>query len=62
MKISADYQELIDWNLIESKGRLYFRTVEDTNKNGQFDKNDVVHYNYVNLAASVWKVSNYEPI
>lgn len=61
-KISADLQELIDWNLIESKGRLYFRTVEDTNKNGQFDKNDVVHYNYVNLATSDWKVSNYEPI
>ena len=25
----------------ESKNRLYFRTIEDTNKNGQFDKNDV---------------------
>lgn len=61
-KISADYQELIDWNLIESKSRLYFRTVEDTNKNGRFDKNDVVHYNYVNLANSEWKVATYQPI
>ena len=62
IKISADFQELIDWNLIESKSRLYFRTVEDTNKNGQFDKNDVVHYNYVNLANSEWKVASYNPI
>ncbi|MFM2367965.1 MAG: hypothetical protein RL619_261, partial [Bacteroidota bacterium] len=46
-KLSDSYQELIDWNLIESNNRLYFRTVEDTNKNGQFDKMDVVHYNYV---------------
>jgi hypothetical protein len=61
-KISADFQELIDWNLIESSSRLYFRTVEDTNKNGQFDKNDVVHYNFVNLANSDWTVATYEPI
>ncbi|TDE03165.1 hypothetical protein [Flavobacterium hiemivividum] len=61
-KVSADFQELIDWNLIESKSRLYFRTVEDTNKNGQFDKNDVVQYNYIDLLSSEWKVTNYEPI
>jgi len=61
-KVSADYQELIDWNLIESRNRLYFRTVEDTNKNGRFDKNDVVHYNYINLADSDWKITSYEPI
>jgi hypothetical protein len=42
-KISSDFQELIDWKLIESN-RLYYRTVEDTNKNGQFDKKDVVIY------------------
>jgi hypothetical protein len=30
-KISSDFQELIDWKLIESN-RLYYRTVEDTNK------------------------------
>ena len=61
-KISVNFQELIDWSLIESQNRLYFRTVEDTNKNGQFDKNDVVHYNYINLANSDWKVDSYEPI
>ena len=57
-KISVNFQELIDWSLIESQNRLYFRTVEDTNKNGQFDKNDVVHYNYINLANSDWKVES----
>lgn len=61
-KISADFQELIDWSLIESKNLLYFRTVEDTNKNGQFDKNDVLHYNYVDLSNKEWKVSSYQPI
>lgn len=61
-KVSADLQELIDWSLIESTNRLYFRTVEDTNKNGQFDKNDVLHYNYIDLSNSEWKVATYMPI
>ncbi|PWA05421.1 hypothetical protein [Flavobacterium psychrotolerans] len=61
-KISADLQELIDWNLMESKSRLYFRTIEDTNKNGQFDKDDVVHYHYLDLSNKDWKVMDYNPI
>ena len=61
-KISSDFEELIDWNLIESNNRLYFRTVEDTNKNGQFDKKDVVHYNYIDLSNKNWTVINYKPV
>ena len=61
-KISQNFHELIDWSLIESKNRVYFRTVEDTNKNGQFDKDDVVHYNYIDLSNNEWKVISYQPI
>lgn len=61
-KISPEFQELIDWQLVESKNRLYFRTVEDTNKNGEFDSKDVVHYNYIDLANKDWKVETYKPI
>jgi hypothetical protein len=61
-KMSADMQELIDWNLIESQDRLYFRTIEDTNKNGEFDKNDVLHYHFIDLNAKDWKVSDYNPV
>jgi hypothetical protein len=61
-KVSTDFQELIDWNLIESKNRLYFRTVEDTNKNGKFDSKDVVHYNYIDLSSKDWKIESYNPI
>ena len=61
-KLSLDFQELIDWNLVESKNRLYFRTVEDTNKNGKFDKNDVIHYHFADLNNKDWKVSDYSPI
>lgn len=62
VKMSAELEELIDWNLIESSNRLYFRTIEDTNKNGQFDKNDVLHYNYIDLSKNKWEVIRYSPV
>lgn len=61
-KLSSDYHELIDWNCIDSKSRLYFRTVEDLNKNGAFDKADKVHYYFVELAAKVLEPKEYYPL
>ncbi|RZJ30891.1 MAG: hypothetical protein EOO48_03705 [Flavobacterium sp.] len=61
-KLSSDFEELIDWKVIETKDRLYFRTIEDTNKNGEFDNTDVLHYNYVDLLAKDWKVVPYSPL
>ncbi len=61
-KISQEFQEVLDWKIIESRNRLYFRTIEDTNKNGKFDKNDKLHYNFVNLLEKAWKVLEYNPI
>ena len=55
-KISYDFQELIDWKLIGSKNRLYYRTIEDTNKNGEFDKKDVINYYYIDLSKKEWKI------
>ncbi|RZJ73657.1 hypothetical protein [Flavobacterium sp.] len=62
VKISPEYQELIDWNFVEAKNRLYFRTIEDTNKSGAFDKEDVMHYNYIDLLSGEWKVVEYKPV
>lgn len=61
-KLSQDAQELIDWNLIDAQGRIYFRTIEDINKNGAFDKNDKVHYHFVNILNADWTVADYEPV
>ena len=60
-KASEEFQELIDWNIIEAQNRLYFRCIEDINKNGAFDKNDKVHYHFVNLLSDEWKVEVYNP-
>ena len=61
-KLTEDYLEFIDWNIIEAQNRLYFRCIEDINKNGAFDKNDKVHYHYVYLLDAEWKVEAYMPI
>ncbi|WP_353168808.1 hypothetical protein [Flavobacterium sp.] len=59
-KISTELQELIDWKHIESANKIYFRTIEDANKNGEFDKKDTIHYHVVNLKDN--KVSEYFPL
>lgn len=61
-KISEDYNEVIDWNVVESLNRLYFRCIEDINKNGAFDKKDKVHYHFINLLSNDWKAEEYSPI
>lgn len=61
-KLSPQYHELVDWNVIDANGRLYFRTIEDTNKNGEFDKKDLMHYHYVNLNDPKWEIIKYDPI
>jgi hypothetical protein len=61
-KISLDYQELIDWKVLESTNRLYYRTIEDTNKNGEFDKKDQLHYYFIDLSGKDWKSIEYNPV
>lgn len=61
-KLSPNMQELVDWSLIEAKNRIYFRTIEDINKNGAFDKNDSVHYYHADLLSPEWTVTAYEPV
>jgi len=59
-KVSTELQELIDWKHLEAANKIYFRTIEDANKNGEFDKKDIIHYHVVNLKDN--KVSEYFPL
>lgn len=61
-KISDNFNEVIDWHLVAPLNRLYFRCIEDINKNGAFDKNDKVHYHFLNLNSSDWQPVEYQPI
>ncbi len=59
-KLTPELHELLDWEVIE--GRLYFRSIEDINKNGEFDSNDAVHYSFMNLLDSKWNPEPYNPL
>ncbi|WNM18996.1 hypothetical protein [Flavobacterium capsici] len=60
-KLSTDFQELIDWKYLEANSSIYFRTAEDTNKNGEMDSSDKIYYSKVNLLDKEWKVETYNP-
>lgn len=61
-KLTPELQELIDWEELAIKNRIYFRSIEDTNKNGEFDKNDKVHYKYIDFSNDMREVIEYRPI
>ncbi|WP_317618254.1 hypothetical protein [Paenimyroides aestuarii] len=59
-KLTKDLQELLDWQVIDDK--LYFRSIEDINKNGEFDSKDAVHYSYIHLLDEEWQPQVYNPL
>jgi len=61
-KLTPEFQELLDWNVILENNRLYFRSIEDINKNGEFDSNDTVNYYYIDLNAPKWELQSYAPL
>ena len=46
--ISKINEDLIDWTLLD-ENLLYFRTIEDSNKNGEMEENDILHIYKTNL-------------
>lgn len=62
IKLNPDYQEVLDWSLLTANARLYFRCVEDVNKNGAFDKEDIIHYYYLDLLKTPLQVESYDPL
>jgi hypothetical protein len=60
-KITSDLQELIDWNYLPIRNAIYYRTIEDTNKNGEFDTSDILHYFTLNLLNNELKPVEFFP-
>ena len=58
-KLTPDFQELINWKIIKSQNRLYFRTIEDIDKNGKFDNGDKLHYFYIDFDQDNLKTKEY---
>ncbi|MFZ1806156.1 MAG: hypothetical protein WAU36_02985 [Cyclobacteriaceae bacterium] len=60
-KLTLDNHELLDWRVVTINKRLYFRTVEDVNTDGEFDSDDNVHHYFTNLERE-FEVVEYNPL
>ncbi|MDO1501292.1 hypothetical protein Q2T40_14240 [Winogradskyella maritima] len=61
-KLTPDMSQIIDWDYLEVNNTLYFRYISDTNKNGVFDKSDVISYKFVDFSKPNLKITSYNPI
>ena len=61
-KLSEENKDVINWKVIESLNRLYFKTVEDTNQNEKLDNEDQFNYYFVNLAHDELTAQEYFPL
>lgn len=61
-KITSDFHEVLDWNIIKRKRRLYFRSMEDSNRNGEFDIEDRVHYKFIDFSGQQPQIKSYQPL
>jgi hypothetical protein len=61
-KITIDYYDYKDGELIIQDLKYFYRTIEDTNKDGSFDKKDKYHYYFIDFANESYKVIEYDPL
>lgn len=61
-KVTKELHLLYDQRLIGDLSRLYFRTQEDVNKDGELDKQDKFHYYKIDFSSSGYQVSEFDPL
>lgn len=61
-KITQDYHYLESSQLVEQNSKYYFRTIEDVNKDGIYNKKDKYHYYYIDLKNGDFAPVEYFPL
>ena len=61
-KISKELHEFYDYEMIKGENRVYFRTLEDKNKDGELNNKDKFHYYYINFTSDKYEVIEYNPL
>ncbi len=61
-KITKELHEFYDWRLIKSENRIYFRTLEDKNKDGELTNKDKFHYYFIDFSGDNYSVIEYNPV
>ncbi len=61
-KLSINGHQLLDWKLMTAANRVYFRTIEDVNRNGEFDSKDAFHHYFVSLKTEDFEAVEIYPL
>ena len=61
-KLTKELHEFYDWSFIKGENRIYFRTLEDMNKDGELNNKDKFHYYFIDFSADKYSVAEYNPV
>jgi hypothetical protein len=61
-KLTKDQHEYFSGELIPGDLKYYYKTIEDVNRDGQFDRHDKIHYYYLDFSGDPIKVTEYYPL
>ena len=61
-KLTKELHEFYDWSLIKGENRIYFRTLEDKNKDGELNNKDKFHYYFIDFLGEKYSVTEYNPV
>ena len=60
--MTKELHEFYDWSLIKGESRMYFRTLEDKNKDGELNNKDKFHYYFIDFSVDKYSVTEYYPV
>jgi hypothetical protein len=61
-KLTKELHEFYDWTFIEGENKIYFRTLEDKNKDGELNNKDKFHYYYIDFSADKYSMTECNPV
>lgn len=61
-KLTKELHEFYDWSLIKGENRIYFRTLEDKNKDGELNNKDKFHYYFIDFSGDKYSMTEYNPV
>lgn len=61
-KLTRELHEFYDYTLIDKGKKLFFRTLEDINKDGKLNNKDKFHYYSIDFEESQYKVTEFYPL
>ena len=61
-KLSRELHDLHDYNFIKEENRVYFRTLEDRDNDGELTSKDKFHYYFISFVGGTLQVVEYNPL